>query len=109
MPNKIPTDETEPLKIPDVFNSRYSYAGGKILTELLAINNAKFLKNDNFRPHNVYGKDMGEEHVISELIKKANSKNIDMKIKGSGLETRSFIFIDDFLEAFYLIFKKESI
>ena len=44
LPNKIPTDETEPLKIPNVFNSRYSYSGGKILTELLGINNAKFLK-----------------------------------------------------------------
>ena len=44
MPNKIPTDELEPIKIPDIFNPRYSYAGGKIITELMGINNAKFLK-----------------------------------------------------------------
>lgn len=106
-PKKIPTDETEPIKIPDVFNSRYSYAGGKILTELLGINNARFFKRMIiFRPHNVYGKDMGEEHVIPELIKKIKIAKSNMKIKGSGFETRSFIFIDDFLEAFYLIFKK---
>ena len=29
-PDKIPTDESEPLRIPDIFNPRYSYGGGKI-------------------------------------------------------------------------------
>ena len=32
-PLKIPTDENEMLKIPDIYNPRYSYGGGKILTE----------------------------------------------------------------------------
>lgn len=107
LPNKIPTDESEPLKIPDVFNPRYSYAGGKILTELMGVNNAKFFKRMIiFRPHNVYGNDMGQEHVVPELIKKVKRAKSIIKIKGSGLETRSFIYIDDFVEAFYLIFKK---
>ncbi len=106
-PNKIPTDEQEPIKIPDVFNPRYSYAGGKILTELVGINNAKFFnKMIIFRPHNVYGSDMGDEHVVPELIEKVKSAKKILKIKGSGLETRSFIYIDDFVKAFYLIFKK---
>ena len=106
-PTKIPTNENEPIKIPDIFNSRYSYAGGKILTELLGINNAHFFKKMIiFRPHNVYGNDMGEEHVIPEIIKKTILANTKIKIKGSGLETRSFIYIDDFLAAFYLVFKK---
>lgn len=106
-PNKIPTDEQEPIKIPDVFNPRYSYAGGKILTELIGINNAKFFKKMIiFRPHNVYGSDMGDEHVVPELIEKVKSAKRILKIKGSGLETRSFIYIDDFVKAFYLIFKK---
>ena len=106
-PNKIPTDEQEPIKIPDVFNPRYSYAGGKILTELIGINNAKFFKKMIiFRPHNVYGSDMGDEHVVPELIEKVKSAKRILKIKGSGVETRSFIYIDDFVKAFYLIFKK---
>ena len=106
-PNKIPTDESEPIKIPDVFNPRYSYAGGKILTELMGINNAKFFKKMIiFRPHNVYGSDMGQEHVVPELIKKIKKAKKSIKMKGSGTQTRSFIFIDDFLEAFYLVFKK---
>ena len=55
LPNKIPTDEEELIKIPDIHNPRYSYAGGKILTELMGINNAKFFnKMIIFRPHNVY-------------------------------------------------------
>ena len=37
-PLKIPTDEKEILKIPDIFNPRYTYGGGKILTELYGIN-----------------------------------------------------------------------
>lgn len=106
-PNKIPTDEKEPIKIPDIHNPRYSYAGGKILTELIGINNSKnFKKMIIFRPHNVYGKDMGNEHVIPEIIRKVKKAKNSIKIKGSGLQTRSFIYIDDFVEAFYLIFKK---
>ena len=45
-PEKIPTDEDEPLKIPDIYNPRYSYGGGKILTELMGVHYGKFfLKN----------------------------------------------------------------
>ena len=63
-PNKIPTDENESLKIPNIFNPRYSYGGGKILTELMGVHYGKkyFKKLIIFRPHNVYGKDMGNEH-----------------------------------------------
>ncbi len=108
-PTKIPTDEKEPLKIPDVYNPRYSYGGGKILTELMGISYGKryFKKLVIFRPHNVYGPDMGNEHVIPEFInrfKKLRGKNF--KIQGNGSETRSFIYIDDFVRAFRYILQK---
>ena len=46
---KIPTPENETLKIPDIFNPRYSYGGGKILTELMGINyGRKFFKISYF-------------------------------------------------------------
>ena len=69
-PKKIPTDEKETLKIPDIYNPRYSYGGGKILTELMGIHYGKkyFKKLIIFRPHNVYGPNMGNEHVIQEFI-----------------------------------------
>ena len=108
-PLKIPTSEKEMLKIPDIYNPRYSYGGGKILTELMGVHYGKkyFKKLVIFRPHNVYGPDMGNEHVIPEFInrfKKLKSKNF--KIQGNGLETRSFIYIDDFIRAFSYIITK---
>ena len=108
-PIKVPTDENEPLKIPDIYNPRYSYGGGKILTELMGINFGRkfFKKLVIFRPHNVYGPEMGNQHVIPEFISRIKkSKNKKFKIQGSGNEIRSFIFIDDFISAFELILKK---
>ena len=46
-PIKIPTDETESIKIPDIFNPRFSYSTGKILTEIMSINNSKHFKKTN--------------------------------------------------------------
>mgnify|MGYP001365977899 CR=1 FL=1 len=108
-PVKIPTDESEPLKIPNIYNPRYSYGGGKILTELMGINYGKkfFKKLIIFRPHNVYGPDMGNEHVIPEFVKRFNKlKGKKFTIQGNGSETRSFIYIDDFIRAFKYILKK---
>ena len=108
-PNKIPTDEEEMMKIPNVMNPRYSYGGGKILSELVGINYGKkyFKKLIIFRPHNVYSEDMGNDHVIPEFIKKFKQlRNRKFKIIGTGDEIRSFIHIDDFVNAFRLIMKK---
>lgn len=108
-PYKIPTDENEPIKIPDVYNPRYSYACGKILTEIYGLHFGKkyFKKLIIFRPHNVYGKNMGNEHVVPELINKIKkSKNNVVKIKGTGKEKRSFIYIKDFVNAFEILLKR---
>ncbi len=108
-PEKIPTDESEMLKVPDVYNPRYSYGGGKILTEIMGVNYGKkfFKKLIIFRPHNVYGPDMGNEHVIPEFINRfKHLKTNYFRIQGSGNETRSFIYIDDFVSAFNLLLKK---
>ena len=105
-PDKIPTDEKESLKIPNIFNPRYSYGGGKILTELMGVHYGKkyFKKLIIFRPHNVYGPNMGQEHVIPQFINRFKSlKGKNFKIQGTGNEIRSFIYIKDFLSAFNLI------
>ena len=105
-PNKIPTAENEPLKIPDIYNPRYSYGGGKILIELMGIHYGKkyFKKLVIFRPHNVYGPHMGNEHVIPEFINRFKKlKNKKFKIQGTGKEIRSFTYIEDFINAFSLI------
>ncbi len=109
-PLKVPTSEEEPLKIPDINNPRFSYGGGKILTELMGINYGRkfFTKIIIFRPHNVYGADMGNEHVIPELIQKMRKtkKNSFLKIQGTGKEIRSFIYIKDFISGFHKLMTK---
>ena len=110
-PYKIPTKENEMLKIPDIYNPRYSYGGGKIISELVGVHYGKkyFKKLVIFRPHNVYGPDMGNEHVIPQFInrmKKIKKNKKNFSILGSGKEIRSFIHIDDFTNAFGLILKK---
>lgn len=106
LPPKIPTNEDVPLVVPDILNPRYSYGGGKIASELLAVNFAKQFDLDLkiFRPHNVYGPNMGYEHVIPEIINKVLSSN-DGKVfmQGDGSDTRAFIFIDDFIQAFNIV------
>lgn len=110
-PSLIPTPESTPLIVPDPYNPRYSYSGGKIIGELLAINNGnKFKKMVIFRPHNVYGPAMGFEHVIPQFILGINKlkkhKKTKFKIQGNGDQSRSFIYIDDFTEAFMLLLDK---
>src|SRR5262245_59025287 len=103
-PLQIPTDETAALTIPDPLNPRYSYGGGKLISELMAINFGRkhFDRVLIFRPHNVYGPDMGWEHVIPQLAVRLHasarlrpSGTLKFEIQGTGTETRSFCFIDD--------------
>ena len=72
-PAVVPTPETIPLMLPDSLNPRYSYGGSKIVTELIAFNYAKehYRKVQVFRPHNVYGPNMGWKHVVPQFILRA--------------------------------------
>jgi nucleoside-diphosphate-sugar epimerase len=105
-PPKVPTDESAPLSVPDVLNPRYSYGGGKIICELLAVNYGRnhFDRVLIFRPHNVYGPDMGWEHVIPQFALRLRALHraqpvgvLPFPIQGTGEETRSFIYIDDMI------------
>ena len=109
-PKIIPTPEEIPLIVPELSNPRYSYGGGKIISELLCQHFGKkfFKKMIIFRPHNIYGPDMGNQHVIPQLITKIRNSKMSKKaiIQGSGYETRAFTHISDFIQAFDLIMKK---
>jgi nucleoside-diphosphate-sugar epimerase len=103
-PPRIPTDESAPLIVPDPHNPRYSYGGGKIISELMAINYGRkfFDRVLIFRPHNIYGPDMGWEHVIPQfsLRMKATaaerpSGKLPFRLQSDGSQTRSFCHIDD--------------
>jgi nucleoside-diphosphate-sugar epimerase len=114
-PPRLPADESVPLSIPDPLNPRYSYGGGKIISELMAINYGRkhFDKVIIFRPHNVYGPDMGWEHVIpqfvlrmKDLCEKESNQRLEFPIQGTGKESRAFVFIDDFIEGLVIAIEK---
>jgi len=113
-PARVPTDETVPLSIPDPLNPRYSYAAGKIISEMAAITHGRkhFERVTIVRPHNVYGIDMGAEHVIPQFVARMKALQnhpgdpIPFTIQGTGLQTRSFVFIDDFIDGVMLVLER---
>lgn len=107
-PPVVPTPEDVPLVVPDVLNPRYSYGGSKLATELMAMiyGTRGFDRVTVFRPHNVYGADMGFEHVVPELSLRAHEldrttpagRPLAFPILGDGSQTRAFISIEDFTQ-----------
>lgn len=114
-PTHVPTTEKERIFIPDVTNPRFSYAGGKIISEILTLN---YLRKSNiqhmiFRPHNVFGPNMGLEHVIPELMVKLHEatrgwqdKSCQLSIQGSGEESRAFCFVEDAVDQITVVLEK---
>lgn len=114
-PPSIPTDESVPLSIPDPLNPRYSYAAAKITSELMTINYGRkhFDRVVIVRPHNVYGPDMGWEHVIPQFIVRMtelcarNTSDLGrFPIQGTGDQSRAFVFIEDFTDGLMLAIEK---
>ncbi|MGA7935412.1 MAG: SDR family NAD(P)-dependent oxidoreductase [Kovacikia sp.] len=114
-PPSVPTDETAPLSIPDPLNPRYSYGAGKIISEIMAINYGRkhFERVLIFRPHNVFGCDMGWEHVVPQLVlrmkalcQQSAADPLSFPIQGTGEETRAFVYIDDFIDGLMLVMKQ---
>jgi UDP-glucose 4-epimerase len=114
-PPQIPTNETVPLIIPDPLNPRYSYAGSKIATELVALNAARtdFDRMVVFRPHNVYGPDMAWEHVVPQFCLRAMqlaelhpSGDLPFPIQGDGTQSRAFTHIDDMIDGLMLVIER---
>jgi nucleoside-diphosphate-sugar epimerase len=108
-PDVFPTPETVPLVVPDPFNPRYSYGLGKIVQEFMSIHADTFLNRlAIFRPHNVYGPDMGFQHVVPELCSKIMAEKSDeVVLKGDGSQSRSFCHISDFVQGFSLLLDAE--
>jgi nucleoside-diphosphate-sugar epimerase len=108
-PDVFPTPETVPMVVPDPFNPRYSYGLGKIVQEFMSIHADTFLNRlAIFRPHNIYGPDMGFQHVIPELCAKiVAEKSNKVELKGDGSQSRSFCHISDFVRGFDLLLNAE--
>ena len=114
-PPRIPTDEATPLSVPDPLNPRYSYGAGKLISEIMILNFGRkfFDRVLIFRPHNVYGPDMGVEHVIPQFALRLRALStsqptgrLRFEIQGTGAETRSFCFIDDLVAGIVVMREK---
>lgn len=114
-PTIIPTPEEERAIIPNVKNPRFSYSAGKLISEILTFN---YLRDEPiremvFRPHNVFGPNMGFEHVIPQIMMKLqqSTKNWQLKkasiqIQGTGDETRAFCYVSDAVDQIITIFER---
>ena len=117
LPKKIPTNEKAEILIPDILNPRFSYSGGKIISELVTINYLQKFKIpfQIFRPHNIFGPNMGMGHVIPQIIKKIyiasnkfKKKKCKVLIQGKGNETRSFCYVDDAVKQLNFLLNKSK-
>lgn len=112
-PAVVPTPEDIAIMLPNSLNPRYSYGGSKIVSELIAFNYAQehFRKVQVFRPHNVYGPDMGWKHVIPQFILRAadvlegSQGPADFTIQGDGHETRAFCYVDDVVDGILTMYQ----
>jgi len=111
-PAVVPTPEDIDMVIPNSLNPRYSYGGSKLISELIAFNYCRdrLAKVQVFRPHNVYGPDMGWKHVIPQLIEKvqaaAAAGEDRIELQGDGSETRAFCYVDDIVDGIVTMWEK---
>jgi nucleoside-diphosphate-sugar epimerase len=99
---EVPTDETVPLCVDDVFNERWSYAAAKIHGEVLSINACRQfgVPFSIIRYHNVYGPRMGDKHVVPDFL--ARLARGVAELHGHD-DTRAFLYVDDAVEATLLV------
>lgn len=115
-----PKNSKQPMDVDDIFNglpelTNEAYALSKIFAlKLCQFYNSQYNKNFvTIIPPNAYGPNddfnIKSGHVISNLINKfhlakINSLN-EVKVWGSGLQKREFIYVDDIASSIYFIIK----
>lgn len=91
----IPTPETTPIALSDIFKTRTSYALSKLFGEAVlhaSSANAAY-RSIVVRYHNVYGPRMGYMHVIPELLDRMRKED-EIEVF-SPKHTRAFCFVED--------------
>lgn len=109
MDNQIPTIETADTTNPE--SSKLGYALAKKMGEHLAswYNENTFLKTYSVRFINVYGEDDNYDdkgHFIPVMVKKFIESKKKVNIFGSGKQKRSFMHVQDAVDALLVIAQK---
>lgn len=104
--NKVPFKEDMDRLLGTPQTNRWCYSTSKSLVEHYITANGKDnnLKYIIFRLFNVYGPGLYGRVVDDFLTKSLSNKKI--LINGNGKQTRSFLYVDDCINAFYKVFKK---
>lgn len=100
-------DESVPFSCPDPLNPRYSYAVSKMASEMVALH-SEVRHVVIFRPHNVYGPNAGDKHVIPQFIERArrHRKGTPFLVQGDAGQTRAFCYIDDFIDGLLRVIQR---
>ena len=100
-------DVNQNLLVPNLKHPRSSYALSKIIGEFWANQHGNYLI---VRPHNIYGRQMGDRHVIPSLIqkiKKSHSQNEFLQLQNYN-HVRSFCFVEDAIDQVIWLLNKEK-
>ena len=108
----IPTPEDVPLVVPDVKNPRFSYGLSKIYTEYYSYQFGveEDLNISIFRPHNVFGPNMGLQHVVPQFLMEfitqhGQDTEVLVNTKGSLDAVRAFCYVDDIVNGIRVLAK----
>jgi len=100
----IPTPETVPVVITDIAHPRFTYALSKAWGESLmaSLARSRGVPMVSVRYHNIYGPEMGYDHVVPQIVMRALRRESPFRIIGAD-QTRSFCFVADGAEATRLV------
>ena len=95
-----PVPENIPCVIPNTYDPRWSYAGQKLIGELLFIHYSKAynFRMSIVRPVNIYGPRAGYDGMIPKIIQQAKKRMDPFTIFGPD-DTRTFCYVDDAVDA----------
>ena len=109
-----PTPEDVPLVVPSVENPRFSYGLSKIFTEYYGYHFGMVndLNLSIFRPHNVYGSEMGNDHIVPAVVRQffdqSNQSTVTLDMEGSLSASRAFCHISDVVRGIDMVFRKNQ-
>ncbi len=104
------TSDLEPNTVDSLLEPSNPYAATKAAAEMLVKSYIHSFHLPAFiiRMNNVYGPRQYSEKMVPKFLL-AIQKNLPIEIQGSGQQKRSMLFIEDAIDAIYMIYKKGEV